>query len=119
MSALPTVRSGVAALYPLTRSVGFLTTVKEFCDDSEQRWGSQLAGLAKFRLQYEKLRAPDVNALLAFWNAQKGAYDATWSFTIEGVTYSNMFFAGDAFKLTETAPGSFSLSLDCAQWRQN
>ena len=119
MAALPAVRNGVAALYPLSRSRAFVTTVKQFCDDTEQRWVSQGAGLALFKLQYTKILAPDVNALLAFWRTARGAYDATWSVDLAGVTYNNMYFTDDNFALTEVGPGLFSVTLACAQWRQN
>jgi len=119
MAALPTVRQGVAALYPLSRSVAFVTTVMAFCDDSEQRWTSQGAGIARFKLTYTKIEAPDVNALLAFWRAARGAFDSTWTVILNGVTYANMYFTDDTYALQEVGPGLFSLTLNCAQWRQN
>ena len=119
MASLPTVRSGSAALYPLSRSRAFVTTVKQFCDDSEQRWVSQGAGLARFKLQYTKIQAADVSALLDFWRAARGSFDSTWSFALGGVTYSNLYFTSDTFALEEAGPGLFNLTLACAQWRQN
>jgi hypothetical protein len=116
----PTVRNGAGvALYPMTRSRVFVTTVQQFCDDSEQRWLSRAAGLAKFKLQYRNLNADDVNALLAFWRWARGAFDGTWSITVAGVTYSNMYFTDDNFAVQEVCSGLFDLTLACAQWRQN
>jgi hypothetical protein len=116
----PAVRNGAGvALYPLTRSRTYVTTVQQFCDDSEQRWLSQSSGLARFKLEYHNLDAGDVNALLAFWRAQRGAFDRTWSITVAGLTYSHMYFTDDNFALQEVCSGRFDLTLACAQWRQN
>jgi hypothetical protein len=116
----PTVRSGAGvALYPLTRSRAYVTTVLQFCDDSEQRWLSQANGLARFKLEYHNLNADDVNALLAFWRAQRGALDGTWTITVAGVTYAHMYFTDDNFVFQEVCSGMFDLTLACAQWRQN
>ena len=115
----PTIRNGATALYPLSRSRSFVTTVKQFCDDSEQRWVSQSYGLAVFKLQYTNILACDVNALLAFWRTAKGSWDSTWSIVLSGVTYANMYFTDDNFSLQEVGPGLFNLTLACSQWRQN
>jgi hypothetical protein len=109
----------VAALYPLERTYAFRTTVKQFCDDSEQRWRVRGSGLARFKLTYRRISASNVNSLLAFWRTSKGAWDSTWSVFIDGVTYPNMYFTDDNFSLEETDPGLFSLTLTCAQWRSN
>jgi hypothetical protein len=103
----------------MTRSRAYVTTVQQFCDDSEQRWLSQSNGLARFRLEYRNLNTDDVDALLAFWRAQRGAFDGTWSITVAGVTYAHMYFADDNFALQEVCSGLFDLTLACAQWRQN
>jgi hypothetical protein len=116
----PTVRYGAGvALYPVTRSRVYSTTVQQFCDDSEQRWVSQANGLTRFKLEYRNLNADDVNAVLAFWRAQRGAFDKTWTITVAGVTYSHMYFLDDNFALREVSAGMFDLTLACAQWRQN
>ena len=116
----PTVRNGAGvALYPLTRSRRYVTTVQQFCDDSEQRWLSQASGLAQFKLEYHNLNGDDVNALLAFWRAARGSVDWTWSIVLAGTTYLNLYFTDDNFALQEIASGMFDLSLACAQWRQN
>jgi hypothetical protein len=116
----PTVRYGAGvALYPTTRTRVFVTTVQQFCDDSEQRWLSQANGLARFKLEYHNLNADDVNAVLAFWRAQRGAFNKTWDITVAGVSYSNMYFLDDNFALQEVCSGMFDLTLACAQWRQN
>jgi hypothetical protein len=113
--ALPTVRHGASvALYPLTQSDAFVTVVQQFCDDSEQRWLTQAAGLAKFALTYNNINSDDVNALLAFWRTEGGP-TWTWDATIGGTTYHNMYFLGDSFELTEPGPGLFKLVLSCAQ----
>jgi hypothetical protein len=118
MATFPTVRNGAAALYPVARSNVFATTVKQFCDDSEQRWVSQGAGLAAFKLTYTKIMAHDVDALLTFWRSMKAAFDSTWSIALDGTTYANMYFTDDNFVLQEVAHGLFDLTLACAEWRR-
>lgn len=114
MASFPTLASGAVAREPLDRAtVGRVMTL-EFLDQSEQRWqdGKQTE---KFRLRYDKLKTADKDTLETFFKSTKGGFDATWDFTLGGVTTTNCYFVSDEFSATETSEGLWTLSLEIAQ----
>lgn len=116
MAALPTIRSGAVALYPLARRARIKTRVVSFIDDTEQRW-RVAPTLASFVLTYTAINAADLATLRTFWLITKGRFDKTWSFTINGTTYNYLGFDSDEFKVVESKPERFDVRLSCRQWR--
>jgi len=101
-------------MYPVVRGLTFPTKVVRFLDDTEQRWASG-PPLNKFTLTTSHIKWTDVQNLQNFFITQKGAFDSTWTFSINSVTYSNMVFDSDIFTYTEVSPGKFSVSLQISQ----
>lgn len=97
---LPTILGGVQALYPVTRTVSFLTFIGMNLDGSEQRC-KQRPALARFELPYVGIPKSDRDAMATFFDAQKGLYDSTWSLTLGSTTYSNLALEDDVFQSTE------------------
>lgn len=116
MAAFPTIRSGAAALYPVTRSREYVTRVVQFADDSEQRWRVRPA-LARFTLEFTDINGYDLSEILAFWRSTKGRFDTTWQITIDGQTYQNMAFDSDDFSFIENRPNRYTVRLSCIQTR--
>ena len=100
--SLPTVLGGAQALYPVTRSVEFLTTIGINTDASEQRSRAR-PGLTRFELPYSGIPKSDRDAMATFFDAQKGTYDSTWSFTLGSTTYNNLALEDDSFQSVERA----------------
>lgn len=118
MASFPALKSGSAAMYPLTRSIECSTQVVQFCDDSEQRWKSR-AKVSGFVLEYTDISGYDLGILRDFFRTVKGRGDTTWDVTIGGVLYQYMMFDSDEFTFTETRPNRFTVRLSCKQWRKN
>lgn len=113
---LPTIRGGVQCLYPVTRTVQFLTDVATALNASEARF-KRRPPLTLLNLQYSGMDATDTAAMKAFFESQKGQFDSTWSVTIGATTYSAMTFLDDAFTVRETAgsPMRYSFTLRARQ----
>lgn len=97
---LSTVRGTTQqALYPVTRSVEFLTRVKIAANGSEQRFVVR-GPLAKFTLPYSELVKLDAaNQELWFENA-RGMFDRTISLTLDGIQYDHLALTQDTFTST-------------------
>ena len=119
MLALPTVRSGAVALYPVTRGVNYKTGVAQFCDDTEQRWVSNLQ-TADFTLEYDNLNGYDLSALVQFFRSAQGKFNETVTFTINGNTYNNLMLMADTLAWAESKqPELYTLKVSLKQWRPN
>jgi len=131
--AFPQLRTGRVAMYPLQMTTSYQTTVVQFYDDTEQRYAER-NDFHHFEIAFSSLDAYELEKLYNFWNAAKGAYDSTWDITFNqeegtwllgadpgagGVTYSDMAFVDDDFKVVESKPDRYSVSLRCVQTRND
>lgn len=112
--AFPTLKSGNTVFYPLAATLSFGTQVHQFTDDSEQRHRDRLM-VNKFQLTCTNISGYDVSLIRTFFRSQFGAYDATWTLTFGGVTYSDLAFAQDAFPAIESKNNRMSLSFQIVQ----
>lgn len=79
---LPLVRGGRAcALYPVVRTVEFLTGLRIHMDFSEQRW-KRRPPLTRFTLAYSSMTAGETADIRTFFDSQGGSYDSTWDFVL-------------------------------------
>lgn len=114
--SLPTVRGGASCCTPVTRRVEFLTDVAIANNATEQRM-KQRPPLTRFILPYTGMRGTEFTAFKNFFNSQKGAFDATWSFTHDGTTYNKMVFEDSVFSFKEDpgTPTYYSFTLKARQ----
>jgi hypothetical protein len=114
--SLPTVRGGAAALYPVTRSIEFLTDIAIALNATEQR-AKRRPPLIRWNLPYTRVNATDTAAIKAFFESQKGTFDSTWTFTLDGYSYTGLTFEDDVFTVQEDAgtPTYYSFTLRARQ----
>src|SRR5713226_2358169 len=114
----PTIKSGNAVVsFGTTRGVELKTKVLKFLDRSEQRW-QQRAALGNFTLAFSNIEGYDLSQIRAFWRAQKGAADYTWTLPALKAgdpTYGNCAFVDDLFSFTESKPNRYSGQLNVIQ----
>lgn len=115
MASFPTLHSGQVTMTPLTRAVEFRTQVHRFRNGAEQRIAER-GERARFVLSYTNLDGYDVSTLRDFWRSKKGAFDATWDITVDGVLYEGCAFEDDEFTCSETKAERYSLSLKVTQF---
>jgi len=111
---LPTVRGGAQCLYPVTRTVQFLTDIATALNASEQRF-KRRPPLTIFTLPYKSMSATDTSTMKAFFESQKGEFDSTWSFTLGSTTYAALTFLDSAFTVQESSPTTYSFTLRARQ----
>ena len=113
---LPTVRGGVQALCPVTRRVEFLTDVAINLNGTEQR-AKRRPALTRFVLPYTRISAAETAAMRTFFEAQKGTWDSTWSFTLGATAYAHLTFEDDTFTMREDPswPGCYAFTLRARQ----
>jgi hypothetical protein len=68
-----------------------------------------------FVLTFTDISGFDLANLLDFFRSAKGRFDATWTLTINGTTYSNMALDSDDFVVVEQRPNCFTLQVKCRQ----
>lgn len=100
--ALPTVRGGAQALYPLTKRIVFDTGVMHNSDATEQRW-KRRAPLWEFEWSYRSLLKADAASLVTFFNGIKGSYGA-FSFTLGATTFGNLNLLSDILDIQQSGP---------------
>jgi hypothetical protein len=120
VNTFPILSCGSPVLYPLTRSINFLTTVHSFLNDKTQRWRSH-DRLESFDLVWNHLKLVDLNAILTFWRQMRGPDHTDWEITIDGQLYQNCTFMDDSLSYTEedAYPELYSLQLSARQVVQN
>lgn len=123
MPALPTLRSGQVARYPLTQTTSTKTGVICFVNGSEQRWKTR-GPLQSFELVYSNVSSYDIGIMLDFFLAMRGPFvDAAltnvFSVTISGNTYNYCHFLDDLFTETETKTNRYSFTLRIRMVRPN
>jgi hypothetical protein len=114
----PTLTTGSVAQYPLTRGLVFPVKIAQFLDDTEQAWRSGPA-LNNWVLSFKRLKWADVQTIHTFWNTQKGDFDSTWSWPIDGTTWTSMVFTDAKFPDIETYQNQHSLTLNIKQTKQS
>ncbi len=105
MGSVPNVRGTGQALYPFTRTRGFMTDVAQFVNGTEQRYKVR-AGLTTLKLPYATLVADDASSLEEFVDSAKGMFDPTQSITLTDSlgntnTYDNLALDQDTIVVTE------------------
>lgn len=113
----PTLSSGSVAAYPVRRTTSVATKKVRFLDDTEQRWRT-VGQLDNWSLSFQHLKLVDIETLRTFFYARKGRFDSTWTFAIDGSSYTLMAFDQDAFSYAETGPGIYSTELKIIQTQQ-
>lgn len=106
---LPTVRGSAQALYPVQRSVSFLTDIAIGLNATEQR-AKKRPPLTTFTLSYSRISAADTAAMKAFFESQKGSFDSTWSFTLGSTTYAHLALEDDVFLCREESANRLTYS---------
>ncbi len=118
MASFPTPFSGEPALYPATVGKRYPVAVHQFTDGTEQRY-RQSAGVHQLALTLDGITKAEKDAVVTFFNDNKGSFDATWDITLGGVLYDYMAFASDEIKAVERENGVWSLSVQLVQTRKN
>jgi hypothetical protein len=120
LPTFPTLSCGSPVLYPLSRTISFLTNVNTFLNDTQQRW-RQHAQLSSFDMVWNHLKLVDLNAILTFWRSMRGPDHTDWQITIDGVVYTNCTFVDDSLTYTEedAYPELYSLQLSARQVLQS
>lgn len=79
---LPLVRDGRATcLYPVTREPQFLTGISQGLNFSEMR-RKRRPPLTRLVLTYNSMTAAETAAIVTFFDAQRGSFDATWDLVL-------------------------------------
>ena len=114
MTQLPTLTTGGVTMTPAALGSDFATRAMRFCDDAEQRWTSR-GQYGVLVLTLANISGFDLSTVRDFLRTAKGRFDATWSLTINGTTYSNMVLDSDDLAVTEQKPNIFNLQVKCRQ----
>ena len=120
---LPTLRgSSTQALYPLTRTISFLTRIQKFANATEQRWPVR-PPLARFQLSMSSLSAADKASWLSFFNTQKGRFNQDLALTLKlngsDVLYSNLALDSDSLAVTNARPLEYDQQIVLRQVRNS
>lgn len=114
MSAIPVIRGGVQALYPVTQKIHFDTFVQTNQNGSEQRW-IRNNGLMTFDLTWGALKQSEKDTIKGLVTTAKGQFDASASLTFLGTTYSNLSLNSDAFETIESMTMQYDSKLTFSQ----
>lgn len=117
----PVLSSGVVAKYPLTRSRKWRNIIYMAEDLQEQRC-TKGSLLESFTLAYNNIKTSDKEILRDFWNSTKGAFDETWSLTINDFgdiqTYTHLqFVPGSKFEAVNFTFDRWRITLQVRQTR--
>jgi phage-related protein len=96
MPDFPVLKTGVAAQYPLGKSVRFQTQTVEFLDGSKQRYALQGRGLRRWTVTLELLDDREFRAIVDF---VESVASAPFLFTdpVSGESGIRCILAGDGF----------------------
>jgi hypothetical protein len=112
MAAYPTTAPIWRA--PLIRSMEFQTGIATGRNGTEQRWAIH-PGKETWTLNYPSLSLTERDTLLTLFTGQKGAYDQTLTFTLNGTTYTGCYFDSDELSFVESFPGQYAGKVKLAQ----
>lgn len=109
----PTLSTGEVLVYPAARTVSVPVQKLRFVNGFTKSW---VAGIPQdsWTTSYRGLSAADKSALWDFFDAQKGAFDTSWTFALDGTNYLKFAFASDELRFTETADRPNRWSCDVA-----
>jgi len=110
--ALPTV-FGAEAQYPVTKTISFLTSITTSRNGTEQRRMVR-PPLVKFELRFNRMNYTDMLAFQTHFLANFGAAGSGITFTLFGVTYSNLYLTSDQFQAQRNVL-SYNLPVSLAQ----
>src|SRR6185295_8543823 len=123
MATFPNLTSGVTAKYPVRRTRQYRTQVYVALDMTEQRF-SKGSPLEQFELSFNNVSTEDKETVREFFEARRGAFDATWSLELpepsrdNPTTYEHLqFVPGTHFVAREHKPGRWQFSLQVRQTR--
>lgn len=97
----PTLSCGHSLRYPFRVRYSCLTRVQYGVNRQSQRHVVR-APMAEFTATYRNLTVADRDAIQTFFDAQKGAFDSSWSLPWLAHTYTSMRFLEDAIRWEET-----------------
>lgn len=118
MASFPTLTTGAAVLLGVQLAYRTPCRSLQFGDMSQQRFVIS-ATLQKLTLQLDGLNLVDYVQVRDFFEACKGAFDATWDLTISGTTYSYLAFDTDELSAVENVDRQFTITLPVRQVRKN
>jgi hypothetical protein len=121
MPTFPKISFGRAAMYPLTRTNNFKTAVLQLTNDQEQRWVRQRP-MQEFELVFTAVDGYSISVVREFWQSMKGDDQTTFTLDLgtgphgEGMTWNNMAFTDDNFKITTSQKANrFDLTIHLKQ----
>ena len=103
------------ALYPFTRTVGFLTNVTTFANGSEQRQALRPGPLYDFSLPMGKLNATDKASWLAFNSTVRGRFNQNLTATLGATTYGNLTMMSDDLSQTNQTAALYDQQVSLRQ----
>lgn len=118
MASFPTLTTGAPVLLGLQLAYHTPCRALQFGDMSEQRFVLS-APLQRLTLRLDGLNITDYVAVRDFFEARKGAFDATWDITVSGTTYSYLAFDTDELVAVENVDRQFTITLPVRQVRKN
>lgn len=114
MSAIPVIRGGLQALYPVTFTIHFDTWIQRNQNGSEQR-SIRNNCLVKFGIAWGALAQADKDTLKTLVTTAKGQFDATTSLTFAGTTWDNLSLDSDSFEAIESVTTQYDVKLSFSQ----
>lgn len=117
-TALPPLKTGIAAQHPLQRTLQFATRVLTFVDGQEQRTTTSGPALRSWSLSFNQLDEAELWAQeLAFVSAQGGARDVAFTDPFDGTEYPMTYFAGEQLELELTNDDSGRTNVEIRESR--
>ncbi len=114
MAAIPIIRGGLQALYPVTVTYRFSTNIMKNENGSEDR-NIRDFGRVKFDLTWGALIQSEKNTLKSFADAAKGRDDASSTLTFRGTTYTNLGLDSDTFSAVENTTTQYDVKMTFSQ----
>jgi hypothetical protein len=115
MADYPNLSTGKIARYPLVRTVSYRTRVLTFLNGAQQRWSVRKPLLSPLILTYTNIKRADRTTLENFFKSMKGAFDHTFTLTLDGTAYLNCYFDQDEMVWTEQKPNRWSTTVKIRQ----
>lgn len=116
MPSFPTLAGGETVHQPFTQTADFQNVTNRQPHGWQYSYNLRSTPLRRWTISYS-LSDADLDTLLAFWNARKGAYEE-FSFTDPDttVTYSKCRFAGDGFRVEDAGPNEHLVTIEIHEY---
>lgn len=114
----PTLSFGSVALYPLQRSLSAGVKITRFLDDTEQRVRTA-PFLNSWIVQLGQIKLVDIQAIQAFFGTQKGPFDASWIWPIDGTSWTSTVYQDDSLTCTQTDQGVWTATFNIRQTKKS